>query len=276
VKRVFSEEHRRHISEAKKGIPGLKGSANPMFGRRLTEEERRIHSERMREVLRDPEIRRSLSESHRGKIHSEETKAKMRLSMKGLRRSAEARENIKRAAKKRFSVPENNVMYGKKQSDDAKVKIGANSRKVAVRLWADPEYRNKMSSIHKSRWSDPKLRELAITRMAKAAKRKPNKPETILLDLLNNLYPGQWKYVGDFSLVIDGKCPDFVNCNGQKKIIELFGDYWHRGESPDDRANIFKPFGYETLVIWERELKEPDAVRTKIIEFTEARKRDAR
>lgn len=26
---------------------------------------------------------------------------------------------------------------------------------------------------------------------------------------------------------IGGLCPDFVNCNGKKVIIELFGDYWH-------------------------------------------------
>lgn len=97
----------------------------------------------------------------------------------------------------------------------------------------------------------------------------PNKPETAILSILDSLYPGEWKYVGDGDVVMAGKCPDFINVNGQKKIIELFGDYWHRGQSAEDRAAIFEPFGYETLVIWERELKDVDSVKNRIERFCE-------
>lgn len=79
----------------------------------------------------------------------------------------------------------------------------------------------------------------------------PNKPEQIILDLLNEMYPGEWKYTGDFSFMINGRNPDFANCNGQKKVIEFWGDYWHKGEDPEDRKAIFREFGYDTLVIWE-------------------------
>ena len=51
---------------------------------------------------------------------------------------------------------------------------------------------------------------------------------------------------------------------------EVFGDYWHRGQNPQDRIDTFKPFGFETLVIWERELNDIDAVAEKIREFQEA------
>jgi hypothetical protein len=71
--------------------------------------------------------------------------------------------------------------------------------------------------------------------------------------------------------VVAGKCPDFVNVNGQKKIIELFGDYWHRGQNPQDRIDVFKPFGYETLVIWQRELEDLKSLRHKIFDFAELR-----
>lgn len=98
----------------------------------------------------------------------------------------------------------------------------------------------------------------------------PNKPESAILSILNSIYPGEWKFVGDGQVVISGKNPDFININGQKKIIELFGDYWHRGQNPDDRAAIFAPYGYRTLVIWERELKNMDSVAEKIREFSEA------
>ena len=118
----------------------------------------------------------------------------------------------------------------------------------------------------KSRYRDPGY----VQKMAKAWNLKPNKPESLLAELLESLYPGQWKYTGDFSFAINGKCPDFVNANGQKKIIELFGDYWHRGQSPQDRIDAFRPFGYETLVIWEHELKEMQSVVNRINEFARA------
>lgn len=98
----------------------------------------------------------------------------------------------------------------------------------------------------------------------------PNKPETAVLSILDSLYPGEWKFVGDGQVIISGKNPDFINVNGQKKIIELFGDYWHRGKKAEDRAAIFSPFGYQTLVIWERELKNPDLLINKIRVFAEA------
>jgi hypothetical protein len=127
----------------------------------------------------------------------------------------------------------------------------------------------KISLAHKKRWKDPEF----AARRGREWQIKPNKPETFILNILNELYPNEWKYTGDFSFTINGKCPDFVNCNGQKKIIELFGDYWHDGDDPQDRINIFKPFGYDTLVIWEHELKDIDSVKSLIKKFSEKRNR---
>ena len=89
------------------------------------------------------------------------------------------------------------------------------------------------------------------------------------MDVLNGLYPGEWKYVGNGQVIIAGKCPDFVNVNGQKKIIELFGDYWHKGQNPQDRMDLFTPFGYDILVVWEKELKDFKSLRRKIFDFAE-------
>jgi hypothetical protein len=71
-------------------------------------------------------------------------------------------------------------------------------------------------------------------------------------------------------MVIAGKCPDFINCNGEKKIIELFGDYWHLGENPQERIDEFKPFGFDTLVIWEKELKNANGLKEKLLNFCES------
>ena len=106
--------------------------------------------------------------------------------------------------------------------------------------------------------------------MKKAWNLKPNKSEVLMLQLLNDLYPGEWKYTGDFSFTLDGKCPDFVNCNGKKLIIEYYGDYWHQGHDPQDRIDVFSPFGYRTLVIWESEMKNLPKVINRIVDFVEA------
>jgi hypothetical protein len=107
-------------------------------------------------------------------------------------------------------------------------------------------------------------RNARVLSWAKSQQLRPNKPESVILSILDQLYPGEYKYTGDGKVIIAGKMPDFINCNGKKKIIELFGDYWHKGEDPRDRAKIFEPYGYDTLVIWERELANIEQVASRI------------
>jgi hypothetical protein len=100
---------------------------------------------------------------------------------------------------------------------------------------------------------------------------KPNKPEHQLNIILDELYPNQWEYVGDGKKIIYGKNPDFWN--GDHKLIELFGDYWHTTkarnyeETEEGRISFFKQYGYKCLVIWEHELKQPEQVVHKIIKY---------
>ena len=68
---------------------------------------------------------------------------------------------------------------------------------------------------------------------------KPTNPEIELGKLLDQLYPNQYKYVGDGKRIIGGMCPDFIHQDGTFKVIELFGDYWHKGENPQDRIDAF-------------------------------------
>ena len=75
------------------------------------------------------------------------------------------------------------------------------------------------------------------------------------------------KYTGNGVVVISGLCPDFTNCNGQKKVIEMFGDYWHKGQNPQDRIDKFESFGFGCLVIWESEIKDEELVKIRIREF---------
>lgn len=164
------------------------------------------------------------------------------------------------------------ALTGKKQSEEVIRKRAESSKGRKSPMDGKHHTKKSKKKISKASlklWKNPLHREKVFGKRALTMKIKPNKPETIILNLLNELYPAEWKYTGDFSFMINGKNPDFVNCNGQKKIIELFGDYWHKGENPKDRAKIFKPFGYKTLIIWESELKNINKVKNKIIKFND-------
>ena len=101
--------------------------------------------------------------------------------------------------------------------------------------------------------------------------RTPNKPEKSLNKLLNKILPKEYKYTGNNEIIIGTFNPDFINVNGQKKIIELYGDYWHN--LPNNikrnkrRIKTYKKYGYKTLIIWEYELKNLDKVKEKILKF---------
>lgn len=89
---------------------------------------------------------------------------------------------------------------------------------------------------------------------------RPNNLEARLMKLLDQLYPSQWKYTGDGSLVLGGKKPDFANVNGQKKLIELDGTWWHRSRSSELKRPIYASFGFDLLVITSDDMKDESKV----------------
>jgi very-short-patch-repair endonuclease len=97
-----------------------------------------------------------------------------------------------------------------------------------------------------------------------------NKVEKYLENLLNDLLPNKYKYVGNSKYWIKGFNPDFIN-KKDKKIIEMYGDYWHRKSQIRDikRLEAYIKSGYKTLVIWEHELKDLNEVSKRIIKFNE-------
>jgi hypothetical protein len=150
-------------------------------------------------------------------------------------------------------------------SEESKIKM---SRSHVGKILLE-EQKRKIGVKSRATWQrkTPEEQKIWIQSIMAGSKKSPNKLELELLNTLNEMFPGEYKFVGDGQVIIDGKVPDFININGQKKIIELFGDYWHRDEDPEDRAKIFRPFGYETLVIWEHELKDIEKVKFRINGF---------
>jgi len=139
-----------------------------------------------------------------------------------------------------------NSLIGHTFTQETKEKI----RKSVENLWLNPEYRDK-----------------TIQASMKSRLIKPNKIEKLLDEILQRLLPNEYRYVGNGEFILGGKCPDFLNINGKKRLIELFGDYWHENDNPEERINFFKIFGFETLVVWEHEFNDIDMLCEKIIQF---------
>jgi len=129
-----------------------------------------------------------------------------------------------------------------------------------------PEQNEQDSLNKKALWQDPEYREKQWLGRCKSVKILPNKMEIYLLKILEQMFPGEWRYTGNFSFIINGRNPDFVN-RENNKIIEFYGDHWHQGDDPQDRINIFKPCGYDTLVIWGHELKNLTRLKFRINKF---------
>ena len=95
---------------------------------------------------------------------------------------------------------------------------------------------------------------------------KKTKPEQKIVDLLKSMSLNDWKFTGDGSKSIEGKFPDFSN--GDHKIIEVFGDYWHQKDEEIERIKYFNERGYDCLVLWESQIEaNVDEVKNTIKEF---------
>jgi G:T-mismatch repair DNA endonuclease (very short patch repair protein) len=131
------------------------------------------------------------------------------------------------------------------------------------------EIRRKIGEAHKRLWQNEKYKNKKVKELNSAQHKKPNKPELQMIKIIKeNKFP--FNYVGDGKVYFKGFNPDFLSKN-PKHIIEVFGDYWHRRKDvmarDKRRLRAYVFLGYETLIIWEHELKEPQKVAEKIKGF---------
>ena len=110
-----------------------------------------------------------------------------------------------------------------------------------------------------------------------ASRIKPTEPELRLTEIIER-HDLPFEYVGDGKVILEGLCPDFINVNGEKQVIEVFGDYWHTGavknwrQFEGGRIHHYAKFGFKTLILWENELENERAVVKKIKKFNQSLK----
>jgi G:T-mismatch repair DNA endonuclease (very short patch repair protein) len=118
---------------------------------------------------------------------------------------------------------------------------------------------------YKARWRDPEYKDRILKQMTRKAGKRPNNLEVRFDKFLQSNFPNQWKYVGNGEVWLGGKCPDWINVDGEKKVIELFGTFWHKPEDEKVRTEHFKQFGFDTIVVWDYEFrKNPEKIKTEL------------
>lgn len=166
----------------------------------------------------------SYVEKRKGKKMSEEQKKKI---------------SITRTKNKKYEFCK---ICNKQKSKTIKELCQSCSGKIRATKFVNPMKGKKLSDEHKMK-------------LLTSQKRDFTKPEQKVFEAYG--YYGL-KYTGDKSKWVrfkDGhsKNPDFIFGN-YKIVIEVFGDYWHKGEDPNILIKKYEEIGYRCLVLWEHEI----------------------
>jgi len=232
------------------------------------------------------EAKRKMSENHKGKKLLDITRKKMSESKMGERHPMYGK-HLSIKTKEKLSQK----LKGRKRSEEDKEKISKNN----ARFWAGKKFskrhkehlrknhkgmtgkhhsqitREKMSNFKKDYFrQNPNLLQKAKRRMMivrSLSEKRPTEPEKIIIDMhIQDIW-----YCGDgkFWIPINGRIlnPDF-KAHNQKKVIEVFGDYWHKGENLQDRIDLYNQIDFKCLVLWENELKRNREIcKNRILNF---------
>lgn len=236
----------RHANQTsfKKNDPRLIGNKFAVGNKNSGPKEKIIHSEEFIEQLRKRMLGNKFGQGNKGKALTLETKIKIGLANRSKRKGKTWEEIFgeKKAKELKKLVSERSkrlFRYGITLTEDGRRRIGEKAKQRCK----DKDYLRKILGFNKQ-----------------------NKHEKFIENLLKEM-GYEYKFVGDGQVNFEGKCPDFININGQKKIIEYFGRKWHKENDEEKRINHFKQFGYDTLVIWDNEIKDIDKLKNRIKEF---------
>jgi len=195
-----------------------------------------------------------------GTIQTKKHRQKIGSVLKGFVHSGQSCHNMSlgHLGKKRFP-----------HTEETKAKMKTRQQELA------PYYREKSLE----QWADPIMRDKMVKAILAGSHLRPTIAEIKLSKLIEQICPGEYEYSGNDSgidsSIIAGMCPDFTNRNHQKKVIEMFGDYWHseevtgrtRQEEEQRKVKNFAAFGFKCLIVWESELSNPEKVLEKIAQF---------
>lgn len=179
------------------------------------------------------------------------------------------RKKYSDAAKKRLSNPSNHPRF----NDKINSQLCADLYKVGWSKRAIARYMSVDESVIALR-----LKILGVETRPPLSNYAPNGAELALAKIIQeeNL---PYKFVGNGEVWIGSHCPDFININGGKKVVELLGRAFHDpnykykisdirlGAIPENIIFHYRLFGYQTLIVWEEELEVESALVQKLRKF---------
>lgn len=177
------------------------------------------------------------------KTHSNEIKKAQSIRMKKLYQNKDFKIKMRTC-----HIGEKNGMFGKHHNKETRNKIGTKNKVNTSINWKNSNYAKKV---------------------LKALEKRPTNPEK----LFDEMTPDSIRYVGNrawWRLLPNGryKNPDF-KVTGQNKVIEIFGDYWHRNDDFQELIDLYKQIGLGCLIIWESEIyNQPKSILEKVNAFT--------
>lgn len=208
---------------------------------------------------------RHLSEGHKNKISesckgkkkpcSEEHKKKIGEAMKGCVGWNKGK-NISIEQKRKMSI----AHKGKHHSENTKQKL------------RDMNIGKRLSENTKQKISETRKRLFREGKLKVDSKWSYTKPELRFMEICEK-HSLPFKYVGNGQIWINGKNPDFINIDGRKEVVEIFGRYWH---SPLSNKNVpyertykgtiehYKEYGFKCKIFWDDELKNEQKVITRL------------
>lgn len=186
--------------------------------------------------------------SRKGYRHTKETIKKIRIANTGKKRSEITKKNVRNAMINYHKNHEISAETRQKISIKRKEFIKNNPTKHNWygHVFSYKRYKHQgFQKNHPTYLSDDTYKKI----FSKLLSHSQNKSEKELELLLLRITPGEYEYVGDGKKFIGRKCPDFIN-KKRRKIIELFGEYWHDKYEEITRKEYFKKYNYKTFIIW--------------------------
>lgn len=228
-------------------------NSDPMFIKKNQENGK----ERMKILNADPDFVKARRD--RGKIHMRK--------MNDDPQFVKAREEAARDVMKRLNADPEFMKRHKERGKQTMKKLHSvpgfteSCRKRMKKHYENKEFIKKHKEASRKFWSNPEKR----LKMLSAFRISPNKIETNF----HEYFKDKIKFTGDrqFWIKFDvryasgdkagkfiHKNPDF-KVNGQNKVIELYGDYWHQNDDPLELMINYRNAGYKCLIFWEYDIK---------------------
>lgn len=229
--------------------------------------------ENIRKAHRNQEVRGKMRKARLGAIASEKTKEKIRQIVKknykegvkmGFQKghpdflTEESRKKIGLATSLRPSG-----FKGKHHSEETKEVEKVKHLGVKHKNPMSEEGRKNIRKAVRKLWQKPEFREKMIKSFEISNKRRPTRVE----QFFDNLTPNSVRYVGNGKWWRNHHNPDF-KITGQNKVIEIYGDYWHKNEDVNDLIQEYEKVGISCIIFWEHEVyNESQKILKKTLEF---------